>query len=147
MAVSRADETQDQEQRNSPGSDDETAQKSGAEPSLEVSKPRRKSKKATKVAEPTSADEDDAAAKKARKKKRRTDLAKKSARGMDSKRQMDPPDFLFNDAQKQPAPQPPSKAGKGGGKSDALSLRLDLNLEIEIQLKAKIHGDLTLTLL
>ncbi|KAF3069888.1 hypothetical protein CFAM422_006626 [Trichoderma lentiforme] len=29
----------------------------------------------------------------------------------------------------------------------ALRLRLDLNLDIEIELKAKIHGDLTLTLL
>lgn len=29
----------------------------------------------------------------------------------------------------------------------ALSLRLDLNLDIEVELKAKIHGDLTLSLL
>ncbi|KAL6699356.1 hypothetical protein J3F84DRAFT_360624 [Trichoderma pleuroticola] len=40
---------------------------------------------------------------------------------------------------KQPEP-------KKGDKS-ALKLRLDLNLDIEIELKAKIHGDLTLTLL
>ncbi|RVD83951.1 uncharacterized protein DFL_005722 [Arthrobotrys flagrans] len=32
-------------------------------------------------------------------------------------------------------------------KSDAIKLRLDLNLEIEVELKARIHGDLTLSLL
>ncbi|KAL7914373.1 hypothetical protein GGI35DRAFT_440019 [Trichoderma velutinum] len=31
--------------------------------------------------------------------------------------------------------------------NSALKLRLDLNLDIEIELKAKIHGDITLTLL
>ena len=38
---------------------------------------------------------------------------------------------------------------KKGGKSDngALSLRLDLNLELEVTLTAKLHGDLTLSLL
>ena len=35
---------------------------------------------------------------------------------------------------------------KDDGKSP-LKLRLDLNLDIEIELKAKIHGDITLTLL
>lgn len=37
--------------------------------------------------------------------------------------------------------------GGGGGGKDTLSLRLDLNLEVEITIKAKIHGDLTLSLL
>lgn len=38
---------------------------------------------------------------------------------------------------------------KKSGKSDngALSLRLDLNLELEVTLTAKLHGDLTLSLL
>jgi hypothetical protein len=38
----------------------------------------------------------------------------------------------------------------GGGekkKDDTLSLRLDLNLDVYVKLKAKVHGDLTLTLL
>ncbi|KAK4065067.1 uncharacterized protein Triagg1_8703 [Trichoderma aggressivum f. europaeum] len=36
---------------------------------------------------------------------------------------------------------------KKGDDNSALRLRLDLNLDIEIELKAKIHGDITLTLL
>jgi hypothetical protein len=36
---------------------------------------------------------------------------------------------------------------KKESKDNTLSLRLDLNLEIEVQLKARIHGDLTLSLL
>ncbi|KAJ4855598.1 hypothetical protein T069G_08966 [Trichoderma breve] len=36
---------------------------------------------------------------------------------------------------------------KKGNDNSALRLRLDLNLDIEIELKAKIHGDITLTLL
>ncbi|KAL7782713.1 hypothetical protein V8C43DRAFT_295418 [Trichoderma afarasin] len=40
--------------------------------------------------------------------------------------------------------QPESKKGND---NSALRLRLDLNLDIEIELKAKIHGDITLTLL
>ncbi|KAI5455858.1 hypothetical protein BGZ63DRAFT_409508 [Mariannaea sp. PMI_226] len=43
--------------------------------------------------------------------------------------------------------QPQQVQQQNGGKKDALKLRLDLNLEIEIELKAKIHGDLTLSLL
>ncbi|KAG7446952.1 uncharacterized protein BT62DRAFT_931528 [Guyanagaster necrorhizus] len=30
---------------------------------------------------------------------------------------------------------------------EALKLRLDLNLEVEIQIQAKVHGDITLSLL
>ncbi|KAL5087120.1 hypothetical protein Trisim1_008497 [Trichoderma cf. simile WF8] len=44
----------------------------------------------------------------------------------------------------QPDEQPEPKKGND---NSALRLRLDLNLDIEIELKAKIHGDLTLTLL
>ena len=50
--------------------------------------------------------------------------------------------------QQQQVMQNSEGASKGdGGGSRALSVRLDLNLEIEIELKARIHGDLTLTLL
>lgn len=35
----------------------------------------------------------------------------------------------------------------GGKKSDTLKLRLDLNLEVDVQIKARIHGDVTLSLL
>ena len=35
----------------------------------------------------------------------------------------------------------------GGGKSDTLKLRLDLNLDVEVSIKAKVHGDVTLSLL
>jgi hypothetical protein len=38
----------------------------------------------------------------------------------------------------------------GGGEKkgdDTLSLRLDLNLDVYVKLKAKVHGDLTLSLL
>ncbi|KAF3173961.1 hypothetical protein EYR41_004351 [Orbilia oligospora] len=34
-----------------------------------------------------------------------------------------------------------------GKKSDPIKLRLDINLEVEVELKARIHGDLTLSLL
>lgn len=43
--------------------------------------------------------------------------------------------------------QPPAESSGGGGAKDTLRLRLDLNLEIEVTIKAKIHGDLTLSLL
>ncbi|KAF4969865.1 hypothetical protein FZEAL_10147 [Fusarium zealandicum] len=49
--------------------------------------------------------------------------------------------------QQQQQPQKQSGGGGGGGGGDTLSLHLELNLEIEIELKARIHGDLTLTLL
>ncbi|KAK9608022.1 hypothetical protein V6Z93_001553 [Aspergillus fumigatus] len=48
--------------------------------------------------------------------------------------------------QDQPNPAQPEKEQKKS-KDNTLSLRLDLNLEIEVQLKARIHGDLTLSLL
>ena len=35
----------------------------------------------------------------------------------------------------------------GGQKKEALKLRLDLNLDIEVTIKAKVHGDVTLSLL
>ena len=37
----------------------------------------------------------------------------------------------------------------GGGKDDSkpLKLRLDLNLDVAVELKAKVHGDVTLSLL
>jgi hypothetical protein len=38
----------------------------------------------------------------------------------------------------------PQESKKG---NDGLKLRLELNLEIEIEIKARIHGDLTLSLL
>ncbi|KAF9259850.1 hypothetical protein L218DRAFT_947302 [Marasmius fiardii PR-910] len=41
-----------------------------------------------------------------------------------------------------PVEKPPSRGDKG-----ALKLRLDINLEVVLELKAKIHGDITLTLL
>ncbi|TEB27380.1 hypothetical protein FA13DRAFT_1712547 [Coprinellus micaceus] len=37
--------------------------------------------------------------------------------------------------------------GGGGKKSDTLKLRLDLNLDVDVQIKARIHGDVTLSLL
>jgi hypothetical protein len=37
--------------------------------------------------------------------------------------------------------------GKKEGGDDTLSLRLDLNLDVYVKLKAKVHGDLTLSLL
>ncbi|KAH6913123.1 hypothetical protein BKA70DRAFT_1261940 [Coprinopsis sp. MPI-PUGE-AT-0042] len=39
------------------------------------------------------------------------------------------------------------QGGGGGGKTDALKLRLDLNLDVDVQIKARIHGDVTLSLL
>jgi len=35
----------------------------------------------------------------------------------------------------------------GGGKDDTLKLRLDLNLDVAVELRAKVHGDVTLSLL
>lgn len=35
----------------------------------------------------------------------------------------------------------------GGGGKDTLKLRLDLNLDVDVQIKARIHGDVTLSLL
>ncbi|KAJ7137375.1 hypothetical protein C8R43DRAFT_1020061 [Mycena crocata] len=37
--------------------------------------------------------------------------------------------------------------GGGGQKKEALKLRLDLNLEVDVQIKARVHGDVTLSLL
>lgn len=45
------------------------------------------------------------------------------------------------------AAQQPGSSGHSGQRNDALKLRLDLNLDVDIQLKAKIHGDITLSLL
>ena len=39
------------------------------------------------------------------------------------------------------------QVGGGSQKKDALKLRLDLNLDIEVTIKAKVHGDVTLSLL
>ncbi|KZP13019.1 hypothetical protein FIBSPDRAFT_699219, partial [Athelia psychrophila] len=44
-------------------------------------------------------------------------------------------------------PQAPPPPASDGGKGDTLKLRLDLNLEVEIKVTAKLHGDLTLSLL
>jgi len=38
-------------------------------------------------------------------------------------------------------------AGGGGGGDKPLKLRLDLNLDADIRLTAKVHGDITLSLL
>ncbi|KAJ6455491.1 hypothetical protein C8R45DRAFT_1188233 [Mycena sanguinolenta] len=46
-------------------------------------------------------------------------------------------------AMAQQAPQ----GAPGGGKKEALKLRLDLNLEVDVQIKARIHGDVTLSLI
>ncbi|PBK93158.1 hypothetical protein ARMGADRAFT_150189 [Armillaria gallica] len=35
----------------------------------------------------------------------------------------------------------------GGGRKDTLKLRLDLNIDVEITIKAKVHGDVSLSLL
>lgn len=41
-----------------------------------------------------------------------------------------------------------SMAPQGGGeKNESLKLRLDLNLDVEVTIKAKVHGDVTLSLL
>jgi hypothetical protein len=37
--------------------------------------------------------------------------------------------------------------GDGGKEDSTLSLRLDLNLDVYVKLTAKVHGDITLTLL
>lgn len=44
---------------------------------------------------------------------------------------------------------PPAQAAapQGGGKKEALKLRLDLNLDVDVQIKARVHGDVTLSLL
>ncbi|KAK0463620.1 uncharacterized protein EV420DRAFT_1099647 [Desarmillaria tabescens] len=36
---------------------------------------------------------------------------------------------------------------RSGGQKDTLKLRLDLNLDVEITIKARVHGDVTLSLL
>ncbi|KAJ7230770.1 hypothetical protein C8J57DRAFT_1251658 [Mycena rebaudengoi] len=36
---------------------------------------------------------------------------------------------------------------QGGQKKEALKLRLDLNLDVDVQIKARVHGDVTLSLL
>jgi hypothetical protein len=36
---------------------------------------------------------------------------------------------------------------RGSGGKDALKLRLDLNLDVDVQIKARVHGDVTLSLL
>lgn len=46
----------------------------------------------------------------------------------------------------QAANQNPEGEG-GGGKNQPVRLRLDLNLSVEVEIKARIHGDLTLSLL
>ncbi|KAG2027601.1 hypothetical protein GB937_000040 [Aspergillus fischeri] len=51
--------------------------------------------------------------------------------------------MMGQDQQNQAQPEKQQKESK----DNTLSLRLDLNLEIEVQLKARIHGDLTLSLL
>jgi hypothetical protein len=40
-----------------------------------------------------------------------------------------------------------AKNAADSGQDSTLSLRLDLNLDVYVKLKAKIHGDITLTLL
>ncbi|KAK7048869.1 hypothetical protein R3P38DRAFT_3257449 [Favolaschia claudopus] len=37
--------------------------------------------------------------------------------------------------------------GGGDNEKDTLKLRLDLNLDVDVQIKARIHGDVTLSLL
>ncbi|KAJ6465291.1 hypothetical protein C8R45DRAFT_1173706 [Mycena sanguinolenta] len=37
--------------------------------------------------------------------------------------------------------------GEGQQKKDAFKLRLDLNLDVDVQIKARVHGDVTLSLL
>ncbi|KAK0482561.1 hypothetical protein IW261DRAFT_1038326 [Armillaria novae-zelandiae] len=37
--------------------------------------------------------------------------------------------------------------GRSGGQKDTLKLRLDLNLDVDISIKARVHGDVTLSLL
>ncbi|KAF7983037.1 hypothetical protein HWV62_24692 [Athelia sp. TMB] len=43
--------------------------------------------------------------------------------------------------------QQPVQQQDDGGKADTLKLRLDLNLSVEVKVTAKLHGDLTLSLL
>lgn len=49
--------------------------------------------------------------------------------------------------QQQMQQQPQQQVQQKSNNSKMPSLRLDLNLEAEIQLRAKVHGDVTLTLL
>ncbi|KAK7456457.1 hypothetical protein VKT23_010706 [Stygiomarasmius scandens] len=56
------------------------------------------------------------------------------------------------DNQNPPAQNPPAQQPGGGGDDEdmgdkPLKLRLDLNLDVAVELKAKVHGDLTLSLL
>ena len=37
--------------------------------------------------------------------------------------------------------------GKGDSGKDAFKLMLEINLEVDIQIKARVHGDVTLSLL
>lgn len=49
--------------------------------------------------------------------------------------------------QKQQQPPPPEEKAPQKSEDSILGLRLDLNLDVDIHLTAKIHGDLTLSLL
>ncbi|KAL1676697.1 hypothetical protein EV122DRAFT_253108 [Schizophyllum commune] len=48
--------------------------------------------------------------------------------------------------QQQQAQQPPAQEEEGGG-DEALKLKLELNLDVWVELKAKVHGDVTLSML
>ncbi|KAJ6545245.1 hypothetical protein B0H19DRAFT_1075589 [Mycena capillaripes] len=46
-----------------------------------------------------------------------------------------------------PAGQVTSQGAQGRDKKESLKLRLDLNLDVDVQIKARVHGDVTLSLL
>ncbi|TRM65195.1 hypothetical protein BD626DRAFT_487978 [Schizophyllum amplum] len=48
--------------------------------------------------------------------------------------------------QQQQQQQPPAQQEDGGG-DEALKLKLEINLDVWVELKAKVHGDVTLSLL
>jgi len=75
-----------------------------------------------------------------RRRNRKTDFASPVYHGYDDQSEMQSQGY----GKMQPISQEPQKSDSG---KNPLKLRLDLNLEVEIQLTAKIHGDLTLSLL
>ncbi|KAF8916502.1 hypothetical protein CPB85DRAFT_1432180 [Mucidula mucida] len=54
--------------------------------------------------------------------------------------------MLHAGGEQAPMPLPGQGAPQESGK-DTLKLRLDLNLDVEVTIKAKVHGDVTLSLL
>ncbi|KAJ7121913.1 hypothetical protein C8R46DRAFT_1148894 [Mycena filopes] len=80
-------------------------------------------------------------------------------RGRPPQQSQQPPQAQQSQALTQQAPQGKEALGgllhgvtgggqqQGKGGKDTLKLRLDLNLDVDVQIKARVHGDVTLSLL